>query len=172
LPDVIQTSAAINPGNSGGALIDLNGVVVGIPTLAATDAQLGGAAPGIGFAISSSVVTRIASQIVRTGRVIDSGRAELGVQTASLIGPSGTPDGATIVHVPPYGPAAKAGLIPGEVIHALAGVRILDAESLAATLANLLAGKQVSVSVTRVDGTTAVVQMRLGELADLGDASG
>jgi serine protease Do len=76
------------------------------------------------------------------------------------------------VHVLPYGPAAKAGLIPGEVIHALAGVRILDAESLAATLANLHAGKRVSVSVTRVDGTTAVVQMRLGELADLGDASG
>ena len=48
----IQTSAAINPGNSGGALVDLAGQVVGIPTLAATDQQLGGgAAPGIGFAI-------------------------------------------------------------------------------------------------------------------------
>ena len=49
LPDVIQTSAAINPGNSGGALADLADQVVGIPTLAATDQQLGGgAAPGSG----------------------------------------------------------------------------------------------------------------------------
>ena len=48
LPDVIQTSAAINPGNSGGALADLADQVVGIPTLAATDQQLGGARPGSG----------------------------------------------------------------------------------------------------------------------------
>ena len=65
LPDVIQTSAAINPGNSGGALADLAGQVVGIPTLAAADQQLGGAAPGIGFAIPSSIVTDIAGQIIR-----------------------------------------------------------------------------------------------------------
>src|SRR5205807_9346381 len=55
LPTAIQTTAAINPGNSGGALISLNEQVVGIPTLAATDPQLGGgAAPGIGFAIPSN----------------------------------------------------------------------------------------------------------------------
>jgi len=52
---VIQTSAAINPGNSGGALVNLQGQVIGIPTLAATDPQLGGsAAPGIGFAIPAT----------------------------------------------------------------------------------------------------------------------
>jgi len=55
LPNVIQTSAAINPGNSGGALVNLQGQVIGIPTLAATDPQLGGsAAPGIGFAIPAT----------------------------------------------------------------------------------------------------------------------
>ena len=53
LPNTIQTSAAINPGNSGGALIDLQARVVGIPTLAAADPQLGSAAAGIGFAIPS-----------------------------------------------------------------------------------------------------------------------
>jgi S1-C subfamily serine protease len=68
LPSTIQTSAAINPGNRGGALVDLNGQVIGIPTLAAVDPQLGGsAAPGIGFAIPSSMVKLIADQLIATG---------------------------------------------------------------------------------------------------------
>ena len=54
LPDTIQTSAAINPGNSGGALVDLSGRVVGIPTLAALNPEVGAPAGGIGFAISSN----------------------------------------------------------------------------------------------------------------------
>ena len=69
LPNAIQTSAAINAGNSGGALVDLQGKVVGIPTLAATDPQLGGgAAPGIGFAIPSNIVTNVADQLIQRER--------------------------------------------------------------------------------------------------------
>lgn len=64
LSSVIQTSAEINPGNSGGALVDLSGRVMGIPTLAAADPQLGGAAPGIGFAIPSNTVDSIASALI------------------------------------------------------------------------------------------------------------
>ncbi len=64
LPNVIQTSAAINPGNSGGALVDLDGAVIGIPTLGVSDPQMGGAASGIGFAIPSSTVSDIAGQLV------------------------------------------------------------------------------------------------------------
>lgn len=71
LPNTIQTSAAINPGNSGGALVNLQGSVVGIPTLAASDPQMGGAAVGIGFAIPSSVVTNIANQLITYGKVIN-----------------------------------------------------------------------------------------------------
>jgi S1-C subfamily serine protease len=67
LPSVIQTSAAINPGNSGGALADIQGRVIGIPTLAANDPEVGGSAPGIGFALPSNVVTDIARQIVKYG---------------------------------------------------------------------------------------------------------
>ena len=77
--DTIQTSAAINPGNSGGALVDLYGRVIGIPTLAATDPELGSTASGIGFAIPSNVVTDIAGQIVKYGHVVNSHRAYLGV---------------------------------------------------------------------------------------------
>jgi hypothetical protein len=54
VPSVIQTGAAINPGNSGGALVDLSGQVIGIPTLAALDPEMGAEAPGIGYAIDSN----------------------------------------------------------------------------------------------------------------------
>src|SRR2546423_8261776 len=79
LPNAIQTSAPINPGNSGGALVTLDGTVVGIPTLEASDPQSGGTAQGIGFAVPSSRVTYIAHQIIATGRVEHTGRAFLGV---------------------------------------------------------------------------------------------
>ena len=68
LPNVIQTSAPINPGNSGGALVNLAGEVVGIPTLTATDPQIGGAAVGIGFAIPSNTVRRVADQLIGEGQ--------------------------------------------------------------------------------------------------------
>ena len=64
LSSVIQTSAAINPGNSGGALVDLEGQVIGIPTLAAIDPEMGVAAPGIGFAIDSNTVRRVADRLL------------------------------------------------------------------------------------------------------------
>ena len=70
LPNVIQTSAEINPGNSGGALVDLDGNVVGIPTLGALDPEYQDLpAPGIGFAIPSNVVVDVAGQLIATGRV-------------------------------------------------------------------------------------------------------
>jgi S1-C subfamily serine protease len=66
ISSAIQTSAAINPGNSGGALVDLSGRVIGIPTLAALDPQMGASeAPGIGFAIDANTVRRVAGALAR-----------------------------------------------------------------------------------------------------------
>ena len=67
LSSVIQTSAAINPGNSGGALVDLSGQVIGIPTLAAIDPEMGNEAPGIGFAIDSNTVRQVAERLIGSG---------------------------------------------------------------------------------------------------------
>ena len=164
LPDVIQTSAAINPGNSGGALVNLADQVVGIPTLAATDQQLGGAAPGIGFAIPSNIVTNIAGQIIRTGHVTNSHRAALGVEVQTVMGPSGQPAGVGVAAVTPGGPAAKAGLRPGDVITAVNGTATTDTETLAAVLAGLRPGQQVSLNVTKADGSTTTVHLTLGQL--------
>ena len=164
LPDAIQTSAAINPGNSGGALVNLSDEVVGIPTLAATDQQLGGAAAGIGFAIPSNIVTDIAAQIVKTGHVTNSHRAALGVRVQTVAGADGQPAGAGIVAVTSGGAAAKAGLAVGDVITAVNGTATPDTETLAAVLADLRPGQQVPVSVTKADGSKTTVQVTLGQL--------
>jgi len=91
LPNAVQTSAPINPGNSGGALVGLDGMVVGIPTLEASDPQNnnGGAAQGIGFAVPSTRVTIVAHQIIATGRVEHTGRAFLGIAATDPGGASG-----------------------------------------------------------------------------------
>ena len=112
LISAIQTSAAINPGNSGGALVNLAGQVIGIPTLAATSPQLGGAAAGIGFAIPSNTVTSIAGQLIATGKVTSSGRASLGITAQTVADASGQPAGAGIAGVTPGGAAAKAASSP------------------------------------------------------------
>jgi S1-C subfamily serine protease len=160
LPPLIQTSADINPGNSGGALVDLNGEVIGIPTLAAQDPQVGGTAPGIGFAIPSNVAKDIASQLITSGRVTNSHRAYLGVQVADV--PNG--QGVSIYSLVSGGPADKAGLKAGDVITAIDGRSIPDKQTLASVLSGLQPRQSVSVKVTRADGSGTSVPLILGEL--------
>jgi S1-C subfamily serine protease len=159
LPPLIQTSADINPGNSGGALADLKGEVIGIPTLAAQDPQAGGTAPGIGFAIPSTVAKDIASQLIKDGRVTNSHRAYLGVQVAGVDG-----QGVVIYSLQPGGPADVAGLKPNDVISAIDGRAVADQPALASTLSILRPGQSVQVQVARPDGTRASVLVVLGEL--------
>jgi putative serine protease PepD len=160
LPNTIQTSAAINPGNSGGALIDLQARVVGIPTLAAADPQLGSTAAGIGFAIPSNTVTDIAGQIVRHGRVVNSHRAAIGVTIAD----SPSRPGALVVTVQPGGPAAKAGIVAGDSIVKIDGSEISDATALSTALAEHKPGDTITVSVTGTDANTRTATVTLGEL--------
>jgi S1-C subfamily serine protease len=160
LPSVIQTSAAINPGNSGGALVNLAGQVIGIPTLAALDPQLGGAqAPGIGFAIPSNTVRRIANQLIASGHVEMSGRAFLGVRISSIVG-----GGVLVAGVTAGGPAAKAGIKPGELIVALDNKATPTADVLVEVLAKLKPRQRVPVKILQRTGKTRTVQITLGEL--------
>jgi S1-C subfamily serine protease len=155
---VIQTSAAINPGNSGGALVDLSGRVVGIPTLAATDPELGGAAAGIGFAIPSTLVRDIAGQIVQHGHVVNSHRAYLGVQIGDTLGAPGVVVGAIVAN----GPAARAGIKVGDVITSIAGHKTPTADDLATVVAGLKPRQTVKVGIAHQDGGTATVSLTLG----------
>lgn len=165
LPATIQTSAPINPGNSGGALVDLAGDVVGIPTLAATDQQIGGgAAPGIGFAIPSDIVKSIADQIVATGKVTNSGRAALGISAADAVNQSGRPAGVAVISLTPGGAAAKAGIPTGSVITAINGEATPNVAKLAAILAGLNPGAAAKVSYVAPGGSAKTVTVSLGEL--------
>jgi S1-C subfamily serine protease len=166
LPDVLQTSAAINPGNSGGALVNLRAEVIGIPTLAALDPQVGGgAAPGIGFAIASNTAKDIASQIVQHGRVVNSHRAALGVGVVSVITRNGQGTGAGIAEVRPGGPAAAAGIQPGVVITQFNGQPVHGASDLTKLLAGAQPGQRVPVQITDPNsGARRTVTVTLGEL--------
>jgi S1-C subfamily serine protease len=157
--NAIQTTAAINPGNSGGALADLQGEVVGIPTLAATDPQFGGAAPGIAFAIPANTVTDVAGQIIRDGKVTNSHRGYLALVAADI--PTG--DGVLVFSVQAGGPAAAAGIKPGDIITKVDGKPVTSSQSLAEIVAGLTPGQKVPVEIKHSDGSTATVTVTIGQ---------
>ena len=159
LPLMIQTSAAINPGNSGGALADIQGRVIGIPTLAATDPELGGsAAPGIGFAIPSNLVRDIATQIIRFGHVTNSHRAYLGIQIGDTNGL-----GVYVQSVTSGGPAAKAGLTTGDVIQSVNGQSTATVDDLTSVVSELKPGTTVKLGIETQHGEHKTVHLKLGE---------
>ncbi len=157
LPLVIQTSAPINPGNSGGALADLEGRVIGIPTLAATDPELGGTAPGIGFAIPSNLVKDIAGQLIRSGHVTNSHRAYFGIRIGETNGA-----GVYVDSVTPGGPAAKAGIVRGDVITEVDGKSTLTVDQLTSVVSELKPGQQVEVGLETQSGKAKSVHVTLG----------
>ncbi|WP_069887358.1 S1C family serine protease [Streptomyces luteocolor] len=162
--NMLQTSAAINPGNSGGALVDLDGQVIGIPTLAATDPGMGdGAAPGIGFAIPSSMVKTVADQIIKDGRVTDSGRAALDITGRTVLGDDYRPAGVAVVEARKDGAAAGAGLKAGDIITRVGDDEITTIDSLSEVLASDKPGQKVEVTYVR-DGSEKSAEVTLGEM--------
>ncbi|MEO8973350.1 MAG: trypsin-like peptidase domain-containing protein [Ktedonobacteraceae bacterium] len=155
IPDAIQTDAPINPGNSGGALVDLQGNVIGIPTLSAIDPQFKTPANGVGFAIPSNRVQFIVPQIIETGKVTHTGRAALGVTVTGVDAQLSAQDnlaidyGVLIVSVVADGAAAKAGLQSGDVIVQIDDKAVDSVPSLGDALVNKNPGERISVQVYR-----------------------
>ena len=169
IADAIQTSAPINPGNSGGALVTLDGKVIGVPTAAASDPGAGGAAPGIGFATPSNTVKRIVPQLIRTGKVSDSGRAALGVVVRTIVDPqSGRRSAVAVAEVTRGGGAAEAGIEAGDLILSVDGTATPDQTALSSVLANKKPGDVVTVEVQKPDGSEQQVKVTLGELPGSG----
>jgi serine protease Do len=126
----VQTDAPINPGNSGGPLVDADGFVVGINTFIYTQS---GGSEGIGFAVPSNLVRSSYEQIVKDGHVH---RGQIGIVaqsiTPALAKGLGLPQdwGVLAADVTPDGPAAKAGLKPGDILVTVAGKEMEDARQL------------------------------------------
>jgi Do/DeqQ family serine protease len=147
----IQTDAAINPGNSGGALVDVNGNLMGINT--AIYSRSGGNM-GIGFAIPVATAQQVLESIVKEGQVtrgwIGVEPSELTPELAETFGVK-TNQGVIITGVLQNGPAAVAGIRPGDVITTVAGKAVNNVSELLTSVASLKPGTPFSFGVRRQD---------------------
>src|SRR6201746_154399 len=152
IEDVIQTDAALNPGNSGGPLVSTAAEVIGINTAIISGAQ------GICFAVASNTAQFVLSEIIRHGYVR---RAYIGVsgQTApiprrhAVVAGVENKMGAMLAQIEPDGPAAQAGLLPGDVVIRLDGVEVNGVDDLIRVLDR-----------DRIDRTLAMDVLRMGRL--------
>ncbi|HET7617020.1 MAG TPA: PDZ domain-containing protein, partial [Vicinamibacterales bacterium] len=161
----IQTDAPINPGNSGGALVDTDGRLVGVNTLIYTQS---GGSEGIGFAAPSNIVRSVFTQIRTLGHVR---RGSVGVTTqtitpllAEALGLS-EPSGVILADVEPGGPAAKAGLRPGDIVLALDGKPMENGRQMRVDLYTHAVGDTVQLDVLH-DGTRLTVPVTVTERPD------
>lgn len=163
--DFIQTDAAINRGNSGGPLFNMDGDVIGVNT--AILSPNGGGSIGIGFSMSSAVVTKVVEQLKEFG---ETRRGWLGVRIQDV-----TPDvaealnlevaeGAMVTDVP-EGPARDAGVQQGDVIITFDGNHVPDTRELVRMVGEATVGKSVRMVVYR-DGKTQTLKVVLGRRED------
>ncbi|MFM7651785.1 MAG: trypsin-like peptidase domain-containing protein [Vulcanococcus sp.] len=156
---LIQTDAAINPGNSGGPLLNADGEVVGINTLVRS-----GPGAGLGFAIPINRARQIAQQLVSKGSV---SHAMIGVGLDPARDSSGAiAPGAQVKTVMPAGPAARAGLRPGDRITAVDGEAVTSPAQLTQLVERNGVGRAMALRVER-QGQTLTLQVTPVELSSL-----
>jgi serine protease Do len=159
----IQTDAAVNPGNSGGPLFNAKGEVIGVNSQIYSRT---GGYQGVSFAVPIDVAVKVEQQLLENGKV-SRGRLGVSVQdiNQSLAESFGLKQaqGALVDAVPSDGPAAKAGVRPGDIILGLNGREIADSTSLPPLVADLTPGSQAVLSVWR-EGKMQDVKLRVDEL--------
>jgi S1-C subfamily serine protease len=148
IEDVVQTDAALNPGNSGGPLVSSTGEVIGVNTAVIMGAQ------GICFAVASNTAHFVAGEIARHGRVR---RASIGVAAATSVIPRRLAlrhgleqtSGAQLIELDQAGPAAQGGLLSGDMVVRLDGVKVTGVSDLVRLLDADKINRAVSVDVLR-----------------------
>ncbi|MEO7002365.1 MAG: trypsin-like peptidase domain-containing protein [Ktedonobacterales bacterium] len=169
LTGLVQTSAPINPGNSGGALVNLQGQLIGIPTLGAANTQTGGSADGIGFAIPASRVSFVAAQLIASGHLTHTGQGFLGIQGQDANAAQSTAGVAGGVMVTGFAgdvsggsPGQQARLQSGDVIIAVNGQTVATQTDLAGMLFSQAPGAKVTLTILR-NGNQQTIAVTLGE---------
>ena len=162
--DFIQTDASINPGNSGGALIDARGKLIGINTAIA---RTSGQTQGIGFAIPINLARKVMTQLIEHGYVI---RGWLGVEAQVL--PRDIADaadlavgGVLVAGVLTGGPAAEAGVAPGDIMISVNGELLYNPQHAINLIAGFRPGTEIEIEMIRgweKMTVTAVVTQRPG----------
>ena len=161
----IQVDAPINQGNSGGPLFTQDGKVIGMNT--AIFSPTGGSV-GIGFAIPSDLIRSVSAQLAESGQVT---RGFIGVEAQPLTGPTAKAlhlpenSGALLAGVLPRGPAATAGLEPGDVIQSVNGQTVANPRELALNIASVAPGQEAHLTVLH-DGKTRDVTLKVGSMPD------
>jgi serine protease Do len=161
--DFLQIDAPVNKGNSGGPTFDVDGNVIGVNTAIFSPS---GGSVGIAFAIPSDTVKAVVAQLKDKGSVT---RGWIGVQiqpvTAEIAESIGlkTPQGALVAEPQADGPAAKAGILAGDVITAVNDKPVKDARDLAKQIGALAPGATVKLAVWR-KGEDKTISLTLGEL--------
>jgi putative serine protease PepD len=151
IDDAIQTDAAINHGNSGGPLLDMDGEVIGVNSQIESES---GGNVGIGFAVPSNTVAKIADALIADGSVE---HAYLGV----AIDDTEDAKGATLAEVRSGTPAAEADLQQGDVVTELDGENVDSADELRRLVDAKSPGDTVELTIER-DGDTKTVEVTLG----------
>ncbi len=153
--DMIQTDAAINPGTSGGPLLDSQGQLIGMNTMIFSKS---GSSAGIGFAVPVRTIARVVPQILKTGKAEQLGLG-LHIDPAQRLERLNRIRGVMVVSVPPGSPGERAGfrgltrtangVIPGDVIVSVGGVKVEDYDDLYNALDARKVGDKVDVLVRR-----------------------
>jgi S1-C subfamily serine protease len=158
LPEVVQTDAAINPGNSGGPLVDLNGQVIGVNFAIQAEVR---ANAGVGFAIPASIVRRVVPALIADGAYdwpyLGIGGATIGAGLATLVDLPEQILGVYVNEVIPRGPAARAGIVQGDIITAVDGEEVTSFEDLIGYL----------ITETNPGETVVLTVLRNGEISDV-----
>jgi serine protease Do len=161
----IQTDVAVNPGNSGGPLFNLKGEVVGVNSMIFSQS---GSYMGISFAIPIAVAMDVREQLIRTGHVV---RGRIGVVVQEVDASLAKsfrldrPRGALVSEVEKDGPAAKAGVKPGDVILEVAGQPIEQSAEVANAVAEIAPGRAAALTVWRA-GKQRELSVRVEKLEE------
>jgi serine protease Do len=166
----IQVDAPINKGNSGGPLFTQDGKVIGMNTAIFSPS---GGSVGIGFAIPSDMIRTVSAQLEKSGHMT---RGYIGVE-AQQITPSTAlamrlkvNDGALLAGIQSNGPAAAAGLQPGDVIQSVNDAKVANPRELALNVAGIEPGGQAHLGVLR-DGQIKEITVKVGKLPNEQTAS-